>query len=105
MSKFRFFPDDFEVDSKLMAWCKKQGLSEKQVSEQLERILDHEFQPMRSCPTRTFRRWIRNAIQWSHVTPTVQKEYRTPQELSEDERKRDAAKAIAQMEMYRNRSK
>ena len=89
MSKFKFFPEDWEPDQRVTDWCHAQGLSDKQIAEQLECIKDHEFSPMRSCPTRTFRRWIRNAIKWEHVTPTVQKEYRRPQELSQDQRQRD----------------
>ena len=89
MPKFKFFPEDFIPDAKLMAWCKDQGLSEKQVTEQLEAIMDHEFQPMRSCPIRTFRRWIRNAIEWGHVVPSVTRQYRRPQELSEEQRRAD----------------
>ncbi len=89
MSKFKFFPEDWTPDQKIMEWCFKQGLSEKQIEEQLECIMDHEFQPMRSCPNRTFRRWIRNAIKWQHVTPTVQKEYRTPEQLSAEQKQAD----------------
>lgn len=92
MTKFKFFPEDFEPDAKLMDWCAKMGLSENQVNDQLERIKDHEFQPMRSCPVRTFRRWIRNAIQWGHVVPTVRRDYRKPEKLTDEQRKRDIEK-------------
>ena len=94
MTNFKFFPEDWEPDQKLMDWCKAKGLSEAQIAEQLECIKDHEFKPMRSCPVRTFRRWIRNAIKWEHVTPTVQREYRSTQcELSEIEKRIEAKKA------------
>ncbi len=77
-------------DEKILKWAHDLGLSDAQITDQLERIKDHEFNPMRSCPTRTFRRWIRNAIQWGHVTPTVKREYRTyeHQEATPEERKK-----------------
>ena len=92
MPKFKFFPEDYELDAKLTEWCHAQGLSDAQIADQLERIKDHEFQPMRSCPVRTFRRWIRNAIKWEHITPTVQKEYRRPTELSDKQKQADILK-------------
>ena len=87
--KFKFFPTDWEPDQKILDWAKDKGVSEKQVLEQLEEIRDHEFNPMRSCPVRTFRRWIRNAIKWGHLVPSVTREYRKPQELSEQQRQAD----------------
>ncbi len=88
-TKFKFFPEDWHPDQKIMSWCRDKGLSDKQVIEQLEEIKDHEFQPMRSCPNRTFRRWIRNAIKWGHVTPSVQKEYREPEKISDAQKQAD----------------
>lgn len=85
MSRFRFFPEDWEPDEKIIAWCRGKGISDKQIAEQLEEIKDYEFQKMRSCPNRTFRTWMRNAIKWGNVTPAVQPNYRKPQEVSKEE--------------------
>ena len=94
MAKWRFFPPDWEPDEKILKWAHDLGLSDAQITDQLERIKDHEFNPMRSCPTRTFRRWIRNSIEWGRVVPTVQRDYKlfddtppTPEEKAEEQRK------------------
>lgn len=92
MSKFKFFPEDYELDEKLTEWTKKKGVSDTQIIEQLERIKIHEFQPMRSCPRRTWQRWIMNGIDWGRIVPTVQRDYRRPQELSEEQRRADILK-------------
>lgn len=100
MTKFKFFPEDFSLDAKLLKWTTEQGLSEKQIADQLDRIKDHEFQPMRSCPTRTWRRWIRNAIKWEHVVPSLTKEYRKPEKLSKEQREQDKQKFNDQMSKW-----
>lgn len=103
MPKFKFFPSDWTPDDKLIEWAYSKGLSDKQIAEQTELIGLHEFNPMRSCARRTWQKWILNSIRYGHVTPSVTRDYRRPTELSESERKADAAKAVAQMEIYRNR--
>lgn len=85
MGKFRFFPSDYELDDKLSKWTKSQGLTDKMIEDQLERIKDHEFNPMRSCPARTWRRWVRNAIEWGKIVPVVEREYRRPEKLSPEQ--------------------
>lgn len=89
MPKFKFFPEDYELDDKLLKWTKGKGLSDKQIEDQMERIKMHEFSPMRSCPRRTWQRWIMNAIDWGRVVPSVTREYRQPQTLSEEQRQAD----------------
>lgn len=100
MPKFKFFPEDWTPDQKILDWAKAKGVSEKQVMEQLEEIKLHEFQPMRSCARRTFQRWINNGIRWGHIVPTVTREYRQPHEPSEQEKERDLDLFKKQMAEY-----
>lgn len=97
MPKFRFFPEDWTPDQKILDWAKAKGVSEKQVMEQLEEIKLHEFQPMRSCARRTFQRWINNGIRWGHIVPSVTREYRQPEALSNEQREQDNEKFKEQM--------
>lgn len=98
--KFKFFPEDWTPDQKILDWAKAKGVSEKQVMEQLEEIKLHEFQPMRSCARRTFQKWINNGIRWGHIVPSVTPQYRKPEDLSDTERERDKQLFEEQMKKF-----
>ncbi len=91
MPKFRFFPESWTPDDKLIEWAHSKGLSDKDIADQTELIKFHEFAPMRSCARRTWQRWITNAIRYGHVTPSVQREHRRPEsnpESAEDRQRK-----------------
>ena len=77
------------------------GLSDKQIAEQRELIGDHQYKRMMMRPDACWRNWIKNGIKWENITPTVNKEYRRPAELTPEQRAIDAEKAVAQMDNYR----
>ena len=100
-SKFYFMPEDWQLSAKLLKWTKDMGLSDKQIAEQRELIGDHQYKRMMMRPDACWRNWIKNGIKWENITPTVNKEYRRPAELTPEQRAIDAEKAVAQMDKYR----
>ena len=100
-SKFYFIPENWQLSAKLLKWTKDMGLSDKQVAEQRELIGDHQYKRMMMRPDACWRNWIKNAIKWENVTPTVQKEYSRPAELTPEQRKQDAEKAEADFRRLR----
>ena len=105
MTRFYFIPEDYQPAQKTLDLAKSIGLTEKQVIDQLEKAKDHQYKRPMIDPDRCFRNWLRNSIKFGDVVPVVQPEYRKPEELTPEQRKRDAEKAIAQMNQYRQRAK
>jgi hypothetical protein len=93
MTRFYFIPDDYEPTATTMAKARSLGLSDKQIAEELEKCRDYQYKRPMIDPDRCFRNWLRNAIKFGDVVPATVREYRKPEELSEDQRKADAAKA------------
>lgn len=100
-SKFHFIPETWGLSDDLRAWTKAKGLSDKQIDELREGIGDHQYRRAMMRPDACWRNWVKNAIKWEHVTPTVHKEYKPREEISPEQRKKDAAAAVAQMANYR----
>lgn len=86
---FRFIPKDWFPDEKLIAWTKAKGLSDTQIEQMVEDIKDHQYKRPMMREDACWRNWVKRAIKWEHVTPTVQREYRRPQELSDAQRQAD----------------
>jgi hypothetical protein len=76
-----------------MEHARSLGLSDKQIAEELEKCRDHQYKRLMIDPDACFRNWLRNAIKFGDVVPATVREYRKPEELSDDQRKADAAKA------------
>ena len=98
MTRFYFIPDDWVLSDKLRKWTHEKGLSDKQIEDIIEDFRDHQYKRPMMRPDACWRNWVKNAIKWEHVTPTTQKEYRRPQELSEEERRREARKGEENLE-------
>ena len=97
MTRFYFIPEDYQPAQKTLDLAKSLGLTEKQVIDQLEKAKDHQYKRPMIDPDRCFRNWLRNSIKFGDVVPVVQPEYRKPEELSDDQRKKDLAKWEADM--------
>ena len=89
MTRFYFIPDDYAPCDKTLDFAKSLGLSDKQVSEQLDRCRDHQYKRPMMDPDRCFRNWLRNAIKFGDVVPSTVREYRKPESVSEEQRKAD----------------
>ena len=100
-SKFYFIPEDWQLSAKLLKWTKDRGLSDKQIAEQRELIGDHQYKRQMMRPDACWRNWIKNGIKWENITPTVQKEYSRPAELTAEQRAIDAEKAEADFRRLR----
>ena len=87
-----FVPEDWEPSDKLIEWTKSKGLSDRQIEDELEKFRDHQYKRPMMRADACWRNWVRIAIERGHVVPTVEKVYRQPQELSEDERSADILK-------------
>jgi hypothetical protein len=68
----------------------------------LESFRDHQYKRPMSRPDACWRNWVKNGIKWGNITCTAPREYRGISELSEDQRKADAAKAWAEMKKLRS---
>ena len=101
MTRFYFLPEDYEPGSKTLDLARSLGLTDKQVSDQLDKCKDHQYKRPMMDPDRCFRNWLRNAIKFGDVVPSVQYNQRRPEEISEEQRKADAAKAWAEMNRLR----
>lgn len=88
----RFVPDDWILTDKLSDYARKKGLSDNQIEDQEEAFRLCQFPRDILCWDRAWQRWIRNAIEWGKVVPTVVREYRQPEELSEGQRQADILK-------------
>ena len=101
MTRFYFLPEDYEPGSKTLDLARSLGLTDKQVADQLDKCKDHQYKRPMMDPDRCFRNWLRNAIKFGDVVPSVQYNQRRPEEISEEQRKADAAKAWAEMNRLR----
>ena len=97
MTRFYFIPEEYQPAQKTLDLAKSIGLTEKQVIDQLEKAKDHQYKRPMIDPDRCFRNWLRNSIKFGDVVPVVQPEYRKPEELTDDQRKKDLAKWEADM--------
>jgi hypothetical protein len=90
-----FCPEDFEPDEKSMKFARSKGLTEAQIEDQVDAMKDYEFQRKRTEWQRVFRNWIRSGVEWGKIVPVRKR--RMPEEVSEEQRKADAAKAWAEL--------
>jgi len=102
-TKFYFIPENWQLSAKLQKWTKDLGVSDKDIIEQRELIGDHQYKRQMMRPDACWRNWIKNAIKWGNLTPMTHSDYRRPDELTPEQRKLDAEKAVAQMNEYRQR--
>ena len=92
MKRYYFVPDDFTLTPDLEKWAIKTFRIDKaEVYRQLELMRDHEFRRPYSCWTRVFRNWMRTAERIESLRR--ERQYRQPDELSDEQRKADEAKA------------
>ena len=97
----KFVPDDWQLTDRLREYAKKKGLTDTQIDDQEEAFRLCQFPRDILCWDRAWQRWIRNAIEWGKVVPTKQKEYRRPEELSDEQRQRDLLKWEEDMKRLR----
>jgi hypothetical protein len=100
MTRFYFIPDDYAPSDKTMDAAKSLGLTEKQVFDQLDKCKDRQYKRPMIDPDRCFRNWLRNAIKFGDVVPVAQREYRQPEQQTEEQRRIDAEKAKEQFRKY-----
>jgi hypothetical protein len=93
----RFVPNSWQLNDRLRDYAKSKGLCDSQIDDQEEAFRLCQFPKQILCWDRAWQRWIRNAIEWGKVVPTRQPNYRKPVEVSEEQRKADAAKAWTEM--------
>ena len=87
----RFVPDDWQLTHKLRVYAQNKGLTEAQINDQEEAFRLCQFPRDILCWDRAWQRWIRNAIEWGKVVPTVTPEYsNTKSELTEEEQEKEA---------------
>ena len=101
MTGFRFIPEDWQLSDKLRDWTHSKGISDSQIEDMLEDFKNHQFKRVMYRPDACWMNWVKNSIRWGQVVPTVQRELRRPDEISEEQRKADAAKAWAEMNRLR----
>lgn len=97
----RFVPDSWKLTDRLRQYALDKGLSDNQINDQEEGFRLHQFKQPILDFDRAWMRWIRSAIEWGKVVPTTKVEYHSPQEITEDEKKRDEAKAWAELNRLR----
>jgi hypothetical protein len=85
----RFVPDSWQLNERLRDYAKSKGLNDPQIEDQEEAFRLCQFPKQILCWDRAWQRWIRNAIDWGKVIPARQPNYRKPQEVSEEQRKKD----------------
>lgn len=94
---FYFVPDSFVLTEELKDFARNLGLTDGQIDEQEDKWRDYQYKRAMRCPVRCWRNWVRNAIKFGDVTPTRAYKPRQVQELTDAERKADAAKAWAEL--------
>ncbi len=99
--RFYFVPESFVISDELRQWTLDLGYTESDIKNEEEKWRDHQYKRPMMDPVRCWRNWARNAIKYGHVTPTVKREYRGLEQVSEEQRKADEAKAWAEMNRLR----
>ena len=97
-----FVPDDWELTDKLRQYAKDKRLTDGTIDDQEEAFRLCQFNRNIKDFDRAWMRWIRSAIEWGKVQPIQEPTYRTVEEQSQEDRKTDADKAVAQMDKYRH---
>jgi len=88
----KFCPDEFYPKAKDIQWAIKTfKVTKEEVERQLELLMDHEFRRTYTDWNRVFRNWMRKAEEIG--TLRKERQYRSVQELSEEERAIEAKKA------------
>ena len=98
-----FVPDDWKLTDKLRQYARDKRLTDATIDDQEEAFRLCQFNRSIKDFDRAWQRWIRSAIEWGKVQPTFEAAYTPVAELAPEERKEDAAKAVAQMDKYRRR--
>ena len=99
-----FVPSDWKLTDKLRQYARDKRLTDATIDDQEEAFRLCQFNRNIKDFDRAWQRWIRSAIEWGKVQPAFEPTYQTVTELSPEQRKEDAAKAVAQMDKYRRRS-
>ena len=84
-----FVPEDFVLTDKLKDFAREKGYTEKHLKDQEEKWRDAQYKTVIKCWDRAWRRWVRNSIEWGHVVPATNPEYRGIQELTEEQKTAD----------------
>jgi hypothetical protein len=100
MSRFYFVPDNFKLSEDLRQFARDKGFSETDIEEQEEKWRDHQYRTPRIDAARCWRNWVRNAIKFGDVTPSVTPQYRKQAELTEDQRTADIIKFERDMKRF-----
>ena len=101
MARFYFIPDEWEVSESLLKWTKDMGLTDKTIRDEVGAFKDHQYKRPMMKPDACWRNWVRNGIKWGSIVPVVQREYRTVEEVSEEQKAEDIRKWEEQMKRFR----
>ena len=102
MVRSYFAPDDFQVTPDRLQWAMATfKINKAEVERQTELWHEHEYKRAYGDWNRAWRRWFRQAERYGELRR--EREYTKPQELTPEQRRIDAEKAIAQMSEYRSR--
>ena len=96
-----FVPDDWELTEKLRDYARNKRLTESTIDDQEEAFRACQFNRVIKCWDRAWMRWVRSAIEWGKVQPIQDVKYRTPQELTDEQRQKDREKFEADMKRLR----
>ena len=90
---------DFEITDALRRWA-YHNVPELDIDKETGRFIDHWLSTgeKKKSWEATWRNWMRRAPQMGGYMKTAR---RKPEEISEEQRKEDADKAVADMERYR----
>ena len=95
-----FVPESFTPKSSDIDWAIKEfDISRKEVLRQLDLMRDHEFRRSYTDFNRVFRNWLRTADK--HGLFERDRKPRRPEEVTDEQRGRDADKSIVEMDAYR----
>ena len=96
----KFCPDNYQPRQSDIDWAIKEfRVTKEEVLRQLEIMRDHEFRRSYTDWNRVFRNWLRKCQEIQ--TFKRERQFRTVETISEDERKADAARAWADMNRLR----
>lgn len=100
MKRSYFVPDDHEVTPEQTQWAMTEfNITEAEVQRQTEIWRDHEYKRAYMDWNRAWKRWFRQAEKYDALKR--ERQLRQVEEISEEQRKADAAKAWAEMNRLR----
>ena len=101
MTRFYFVPEDWVMSDKLLAWTKEMGLTDDTIERELESFKDHQYRRPMMRADACWRNWVKNGIKWGSIVPVQEKQYRTVEELSDEQRRKDRELAEANFKRLR----